>query len=122
VDVARAASLLLASPFGKGEKFILVSDNLPYKELFGMIARSVNAKAPSRVPPAFLARWAGRAAEMWAGMTGKPPLISKETATLSRGQFHYDGSRITRELDFQYSPLPEIIQQTGKQYLTQHGA
>lgn len=118
VDVARAIRLLLEQHTGKsGERFVLVSDSIPYKQFFGWVAQSVNGKAPTIVPPAFLVKTAARFAVLAARLRGQEPLITPETVRISRGHFVYDGSKITRTLPFQYSPLEEVIKTTGAAYL-----
>lgn len=117
VDVARGVRLLMESDLEKGERFLMVSNSLPYKEYFGWIADSVGKPAPSKAPPAFLARLFGLVSEMMASFTGKKPILTRETLRMSRGNFVYDGSKITKALNFQYSDLRQVVRETGKAYL-----
>jgi dihydroflavonol-4-reductase len=120
VDVARAIRVLLDSDVHNGERFVLVSDSLPYKEFFAWVAESVKAKAPSTAPPAFVVGLAARLSQFVAGITGKEPLITPQTARMSRGKFQYDGSKICKRFDFKYSDLRQIVKETGTQYLKEH--
>ncbi len=116
-DVAKAARLMIESPIKNGERFILVADSLSQKTLFTLIANSMKKKPPRWELPPFLAYIAGFAFEMWGKITGKNPLISRETVRTSLHQHYYDGSKIVRELDFQYTPLAQVIEEAGADYL-----
>jgi dihydroflavonol-4-reductase len=120
-DVARACIVLMESQFSQGERFVLVSENMLYKEFFERVAESMGVKAPSYAPPAFVSSAAGRLSEWYGNMRNREPLITKETTRSSRYIFNYDGSKITRELGFQYTPIAQCIQETGQQFLKEHG-
>lgn len=120
-DVARACIALMESDLVNGERFVLVSENMLYKEFFERVAASMGVKAPSIAPPAFVSSLAGRMSEWYGNMRNREPLITKETTRSSRCIFNYDGSKITRELGFTYTPLAQSITETGAQFLKEHG-
>jgi nucleoside-diphosphate-sugar epimerase len=113
-DVARAVRLCVENEIPNGERFLLVSENMSQKEMFGWIAQSIGKVPPRYELPPFLAKIAGFLFEMWGGITRTRPLITRETVRSSLHQYYYDGTKITRVLGFQYSPVAEIIQATGK--------
>jgi dihydroflavonol-4-reductase len=120
-DVARACILLMDSDLTHGERFVLVGENILYKEFFQMVAQNLKVKAPSIAPPAFVARMAGRLSEMYGNITNKEPLITRETTRSAGHIFNYDGSKITRALGFQYTPMTQCIAETAAQFLKEHG-
>ncbi len=120
-DCARAVHLLLDSKHVNGERHVMGAENLSYKVFFEMVAKHLGVKAPSTKPPAFLARIVGYFSQLSANISNKEPLITPETARTSSGAFEYDGSLITRELDFQYEPIEPVVERTAKQYLEEHG-
>lgn len=122
IDVANGAIKLMDSDFQEGERFLLVSDSLPYKTFFAWVAESVKGKAPSIAPPRLLGALVGHLSVFFSKLKGKEPLITPETMRISRGKFNYDGSKITRELDFEYHDLKSIVMETGKKYLAEHGS
>lgn len=122
IDVARAVRLLLESNFENGERFPLVAESLPYKEYFGKISHAVGKKSGKKTLPLFLTKLFGRISEIKAGITGKEPLITRETVQQSSGQFFYDSTRIEKELDFTFSSLDEVIASTGAQFLKEYAA
>ncbi|HEX2898133.1 MAG TPA: NAD-dependent epimerase/dehydratase family protein [Bacteroidia bacterium] len=120
-DVARATVALLFSDLVDGERFVLVSENMLYKDLFGLVAKSLGVKGPSIVPPAIVSAMAGRLSEWVGNLRNREPIITKETTRSSRHIFNYDGSKITRTIGFQYGSLADCIAETGAQYRKEHG-
>ncbi|MBX7241457.1 MAG: NAD-dependent epimerase/dehydratase family protein [Bacteroidia bacterium] len=118
-DVARAIRLVLETPLENGERFVLVSENMSQKDLFTEIALSMNKRPPQWELPPFLAKMAGFVFELIGKITGKKTLISRETVRTSLHQHFYDGSKITRKLNFQYTPLKEVIRECGAIFLSQ---
>lgn len=119
-DVAKAIRLLLESPYNKGERFLLVSESISQKDLFSQIALSIGKKPPKWELPPFIARIAGFVFEMYGKLVGKEPLITRETITTSLNQYFYDGSKVTRLLGMEYTPLSEVIKEAGKQFLKEN--
>lgn len=120
-DVSRAIIAVLEANLGAGEKFVLVSENRSYQELLTEVAEKLGVPPPTRSVFPALGTLAGTLAEFISGITGKEPLLTRETGRFSAFVSEYDGSRITRELDFQYDPLSEVLQQTTQTYLAHHG-
>jgi dihydroflavonol-4-reductase len=116
-DVARAIVGLLKSDLVRGERHVLVSNSLDYKTFFTWVAESMQVKAPSRTVPQIIVGLAARLLNFWGNLRNKEPLITPETARISRHHSEYDGSLITRNIDFQYSDLREAILKTGRQFL-----
>lgn len=121
-DCARATHLLLDSEHVNGERHVMGSENLTYKEFFELVAKHLGVKPPSTQPPAFLAKLVGALSQFASNISKKEPLITPETARTSRASFQYDGSLITRNLDFEYEPIEPVVERTAKQYLKEHGS
>ncbi|MEM6268651.1 MAG: NAD-dependent epimerase/dehydratase family protein [Bacteroidota bacterium] len=121
VDVARAIAGLLDSGLHAGERHVLVSDSLPYRQFFGWVAEGLGTQAPQRIPPAWLMRLTARLLQFLGNLRNREPLITPETARISRAHSEYDGSKITQVIDFQYSDIREAILATGQQFLQEHG-
>lgn len=120
-DVSRGVIALMESEKVNGERYLLVSDNLPIKEVLAMIAKSLGKKAPSIAPPKLVSISVGKMNEILGNLRNKEPLITAETMRNSYEKFEYDGSKITRELGFEYSSLGKFIEAVGQQYLKEHG-
>src|SRR6516162_610527 len=78
-DVARAAVDLMAKDF-RGERFILSAKTLSFHQLFDLIADGFSKRRPNKEATAFLSGLAWRIEKLKSILTGKPTLLSKETA------------------------------------------
>ncbi len=115
-DVARGLIELMKSEFNSGERFILVSENMSYKELLAQIAKSLMRRPPQRKAPPGLTRWIGIGSEWLAGMTGREPLISRETSRFTGNPFRYKGDKIANLTDFRYTPMAEVISAAAAEF------
>jgi nucleoside-diphosphate-sugar epimerase len=119
-DVSRAiSSLLLTNDWDriKNQRYILSAENLPYRELFTMIAEAVNQPKPTIPANRFLLQLGWRAARLVSLLTGKQPALTRETARSAMSVSIYDGSKITRTLDFGYTPISKTIQDVAEIFL-----
>jgi nucleoside-diphosphate-sugar epimerase len=107
-DVSRLAlSLMEQGRFG--ERFVVNSENLAYRELFGMIAEAFGKQPPSvRVPDAVM-HLAWRLEKIRSTITGKMPLITRETATTSTSVWKYDASLSVAATGVPYIPIRESV-------------
>lgn len=119
-DVARAARLVLENATEEGERFVLVAENMSQKEMFRLIAESLNKTAPRYEFPPILAKIAGFVLEFFAKITGTKALITRETVRTSLHQYFYDGTHISKRFGFQYTPMSEVIAEAGKIFLAEH--
>ncbi len=115
-DVAKAMLLLMESDL-KNERFILVSDNWSFKELFFKIADSFNKKRPSVKVGKTLSNIAWRLEAIKSFILKKPPLVTKHSANASLSVYKYDSSKIKRQIAFEFEPLEKTIQDTCKDFL-----
>ncbi len=119
-DVARAVSFLFEKEIPSGERFVLVGENLSQKDLMGKIAQSIDKAPPSRILPPGASMAVGYLSQFMARFTGKEPVITPETMRSSIRSYLYNGEKITR-LGFSYTPIDELIEETGKAFLASHG-
>ncbi len=107
-DVAHAALLLMR---GKhfGERFVLNGADCSFRHIFTLIADALG-KAPVsiRVGPA-LAGVAWRIEKVRTLFTGKPPVITRETAHTSTADWRYDGSKVCRSTGLTYTPIDSSV-------------
>ena len=112
LDVADALYQLMQAGVS-GERFILNGGTIPYRTLLEQIAAALGKRPPSvRVPPA-LARvlWPVEAVRAW--LTGKAPLITRETVQSASSAYGYAGDKIRQVLGFQYRPLSETLRRVA---------
>jgi nucleoside-diphosphate-sugar epimerase len=92
------------------QRFILSAANVPYKEIFTEIALAFNKKPPHKKVTPFLASIVWRLEYIKGKITGKEPLLTKETAKTAEAKVYFDNSKInTYLLNFEYRPIKESI-------------
>lgn len=110
VDVAKSLIKLMESKV-KNERYIVNSENLAYRTIFDWISESMHkTKAHILVTP-FLKEVAWRIEAFRCFLTGKNPLITKETARQAMGVTAYSNQKL---IDFGYSFIP--IKESVKKY------
>lgn len=118
VDV-RDVSKCLIDLLDKGvtaQRYILNSENITFKELFSLTARSLGVKEPSVEAKPWMVRFAA-AMDWLASFFGKTRQITSETA---RSAFHrtlYSNEKIKNELSYEFIPISKSITDTSAQFL-----
>ena len=108
-DVAQATLSLLQSPVS-GKRFIISAGAVSYSELFTQMAARFGKKPPKMLAGPAMASVAWRLERLRALFTGKPPVITEETARSSQNVFTYNGQAITKALPgFRYRSLAETL-------------
>lgn len=108
-DVAEAMTGLGMTEI-KNKRFLMVSENLSYQQLFEMMASALKVKAPSiEIKPSYLL-WLKWPIKIFAWLNPKST-ISYETLKTSLKQHYYDSSAIQKE-GFQFTPVKEVVEET----------
>ena len=97
LDVVEAMILLMESSICD-QRFILSGENLPYRDIFTMIANAFHKKAPHKKVTALLAEIVWRFEGIKGRITGKSPLLTKETSITARATVHFDNSKLLKAL------------------------
>ncbi|MCO5256363.1 MAG: NAD-dependent epimerase/dehydratase family protein [Lentimicrobium sp.] len=110
-DVVRAMIGLMESPV-KNERFVVSAGDFSYKEVFSMIARGFGKPEPEWPVPSFLLELVWRFEWLRGKLTGTKPLITRETARTSKGNYQYASRKLQCTLKFEYTPLEDTITRT----------
>ena len=95
----------LACEKGKaGERYILGSENLTLREIFGKLSAITGRPAPGTRIPWVVALAAGAAMTGWANVTGKPPRAPLDAVRMARKKMFVSTETARRELGFNPSP------------------
>ncbi len=109
LDVVEAMILLMESSICD-QRFILSGENLPYRDIFTMIANAFHKKAPHKKVTALLAEIVWRVEGIKGRFTGKSPLLTKETSITARATVQFDNSKLLKALpQFQYRNMQTSI-------------
>jgi nucleoside-diphosphate-sugar epimerase len=108
-DVVRAMMMLMESDI-IGQRYILNGDNIPYKQLFDLIAGCFGKKAPYKKVTPFLAELVWRYEGMKGMFTGIDPLLTKETASTAQAKVYFDNSKLLEAFpDFRYTTIEDTV-------------
>ncbi|MFN4298443.1 MAG: NAD-dependent epimerase/dehydratase family protein [Thermaurantimonas sp.] len=107
-DVAKAM-ILIAENTLFSERFILVENNYSYKEIFNLICDALSKKRPNIKIGEIASEIFWRFEFLRSKITGAKPLITKETAKSAVNRTLYDGTKILKKTNFQYTPLAQSI-------------
>ncbi|MBA4197155.1 MAG: 3-beta hydroxysteroid dehydrogenase [Chitinophaga sp.] len=108
-DVVNAMIALMESDIN-AERFIVSGHNVTYKKIFTLIAEAFNKKPPHKKVTPFIASIVWRLEAIKGKLTGKDPLLTKETANTAQAKVNFDNSKLLKVLpNFQYTALEETI-------------
>lgn len=111
-DVVKSMIWLMNSEIS-GERFIINSENLTYREVFSMIAGSLNVKAPSVEATPFLAGIAWRL-DTIRSFFGYRRIITKEAVRAGGRTSRFSNEKIVNTAGIRFSPVKEVIEDISK--------
>ncbi len=115
-DVVKSMVKLMESEVNN-EAFILVAENKTYKEVLTQIAKSIKTKTPYIKVNSFTANLAWRFSNMVSLLTGKKPLITKQTAKSSLSITRYSSEKLEKAINFSFTPIHQVINGLGRLFL-----
>jgi nucleoside-diphosphate-sugar epimerase len=116
-DVAGVIVSLLASEI-TGERYILNGDNWTFRRLFENIAAGFGKKPPSREATPFLAGLAWRKESIKSLFSGKPSILTRESARVAQSLTYFENGKILAQLpDLRFTPLETTIREACLDYL-----
>ena len=116
-DVVEAMIQLMDSDI-HAERFILSADNWGYQRLFTTMAHALGKKPPHIAAKPWMAEVVWRLEKVKGMVTGKHPLVTKETARTAQMKVNYENTKVLNALPgFQFRPLEDTIQQIAAAFL-----
>jgi len=115
-DVTRAMIRLMSEQNFvkcKNHRFILNAENLSYQDVFNQVADALDRQRPRIFASNIMLGIVWRLAAFASRITGKPSLITRDSASNSNEFITYDGEKVKRFIEFQYLPISESIKQTA---------
>ncbi len=122
VDVRDVAEtmILLMDTNRFGERYLISSENLNFKQLFGMIALAIQRNPPTIEAKPWIGAIAWRLMTIKGLLTGTKPAITRETVRTANSQSLYSSDKIIRELGFTFIPVEKSIQEIGHLFMKDH--
>jgi dihydroflavonol-4-reductase len=121
VDVrdVTAAMIGLMEKHISGERYVLVSENRPFREVLDRIADGMKQKRPRFYAGPLLTGLAWRAERIKSMVTGRRSAITRETAQSASSQYFYNSAKIRKELDFTFIPVDKSVDVTTAAYMAE---
>ena len=90
-------------------RYCLVGANLRYREFFNLVTDEFGKPNPTIFADLFLTEIAWRADTLRARLTGRNPVLTRETAAASQRISYYSSAKIQKALNFKFRPIEETI-------------
>ncbi|MDP4207592.1 MAG: NAD-dependent epimerase/dehydratase family protein [Bacteroidota bacterium] len=114
-DVSKAMIQLMESDIS-GERFVLSSDNVSYKDIFSTIAWALDAKAPYIYASSWLSGLAWRLSALKSFLFRTPAQITSSTVRSAHKKSHYSSDKVKGVLKFEFIPIEQTIQDIAQYY------
>jgi len=115
-DVAQATRLALESTTSE-QRYILCAENWSFRDLQQAMADGFGVKGPTQKATPFLLGLAWRMASWKGWLTGKPELLSKESARVGVSRTQFDNKKFLAAFPtFKYRPILQTIHEACQQY------
>ncbi len=122
VDVRDVAKLMvqLTESDINAESFLLSSENLSFKTLFGMIAHELKRMPPNKKATKRILNIAKQFEKIRSLILGKEPRITSETIQAAFSEQYYSSEKIKERLTFQFMPIEQSVRDICRLYLREH--
>ena len=108
-DVVASIIFFIENQTNSGDRFIVNAGAIHYKDFFEAIAKVLNSKAPEISAKLWMRNLAWCFYAIKSFFTGKEPLITKETASVSSHKFEYQSDKIKKTSNIVFQPLEKTI-------------
>jgi farnesol dehydrogenase len=110
-DVTRGVALALEAPT-PGGRYMLGGENVTLSEFYRLIGQATGAKIPTLRFPDAIAKAAGAAQKLWAGLRGTTPQLTPDLVEVYKHDWAYSSGRAEKELGYRWRPLAEGLAST----------
>jgi len=115
-DVVNSMLLLMDSNI-KNERYILVSENLPFKEFATKVAQGLDVKPPYKKASKMQLQLAWRLDWLNHFIRRKRRKLPKQMAISIAEKYYYSNKKVIADLDFKFKPVAESISETCQFFL-----
>ncbi len=117
-DVVRIMHRLMEGKYSK-ERYIIVGENLSYKDAFSMIAKALNKSVPTKKASPFLLKLAYTLQRISHFFFRTKRSIFKSSIRSALSNSLYKNDKIKNELKFTFTPIQEAIKETATVFLNE---
>ena len=115
-DVVQIMQRLMNSDV-TNQRFIVVSENLSYKQVLYSISKALNKNKPNVRINKIMSECLWRIEFLRSKITLSPPLLTKRTARSALANHPYTSDKIKKELNFEFETMESCIQKTAQKLL-----
>ena len=109
LDVVKAMQLLMDSDVS-AQRYILNAVNMPFREVFAIIAECFGKRQAHKKVTPFMADLIWRWEALKYKLTGINPLVTKETAASAQAKIFFKNGKLLEQFpSFKYHPIAETI-------------
>jgi dihydroflavonol-4-reductase len=121
VDVRDVAKSMIQLMDGNhfGERFIITSESLPYRQIFTWIATFLGKKPPSIPVTPLMGEIAWRLVAVKGLITGRRPALTRETTRTAAKRYYYSAEKVKKRLGFTFIPVEQSLADTCKVFLSE---
>lgn len=122
IDVADASKSMISLMNSDihSERFILVAENFPLREMVNIIADTLGKKRPVIHAGPFLTSLAWRAEYLRSLFNNSKPVITRETAASAQHKSYYSNEKIRKATGIEFSDIKESLKKTSEIFLREH--
>jgi nucleoside-diphosphate-sugar epimerase len=115
-DVTEAMVQLMESDI-RGERFVVSGGNFTYEEVLKAMAQALDVKPPHKPVTPVLSKIIWRVEKIRSWLTGKDPLITRETTRTALMHCYYNNTKLLGMLPgFSYTPLLQTTQKMAQHF------
>ena len=114
-DVAKIMLQLMESSI-EGERFILSSENLSYKQLLDYIAEALQKPKPSKKAPRRVGKLLASMDYLRSALFGQPRLLTRESLNTSFNKKCYSSKKLRKELKYEFEPIEEVMEESAEKF------
>lgn len=116
-DVIIAMTMLMSSEH-EAERFIISAGNISYREVLAQMALALHKKPASYHATGWMTGVGWRLSLLYSSLTGKSPLITRETVNNANSISLYNNNKLLVALPgFAYSPLQQAITAMARSFM-----
>lgn len=113
------AMIKLAEAKIYNERFLIISENMTFKQFFDILANSLGKTPPSVLANRLMSSAAWRLNWIWAFVSGAKPLITRETARAANSKQLYSNKKVVETLGLEFIPIKKSVDFTSKIFLSE---
>jgi len=118
-DVVKAMTELMESKIA-GEKFIVSSENMPFKEFTSLIHSSLGKPHPNKKAGKFMLEIIWRMDKLRSIISGSTHILTKEIARYATIRLAYSNQKIKKAINMDFIPVHQSVSHTAKHFISDY--